>query len=240
MANEFVAKNGLISQNDTTVSGSLTVTQGITGSLHGTSSWADNSITSSYILSSNVYGPNGFNSVNYASTADTAISINSPLGQNLAIHGFLDNFLNSTDFDSFIRTPNNFTGHYIGGTITDALPFIQPTELLYLESSNGWWYLVDQTTDTSTKMLGVCILDDSGIKMILLEGYVVLLETSINGDKEEGLPVFISGSGAYTTRQDFTSGYIRSVGYLHSSYFDLAETFWLLKFKPSNDWMRIA
>jgi hypothetical protein len=38
MANEFVAKNGLISQNNTTVSGSLTVTQGITGSLLGTAS----------------------------------------------------------------------------------------------------------------------------------------------------------------------------------------------------------
>lgn len=35
MANEFVAKNGLISQNNTTVSGSLTVTQGITGSFSG-------------------------------------------------------------------------------------------------------------------------------------------------------------------------------------------------------------
>ena len=33
MANEFVAKNGLISQNNSTVSGSLTVTQGITGSI---------------------------------------------------------------------------------------------------------------------------------------------------------------------------------------------------------------
>ncbi len=32
MANEFVAKNGLISQNNTTVSGSLTVTQNITSS----------------------------------------------------------------------------------------------------------------------------------------------------------------------------------------------------------------
>lgn len=41
MANEFVAKNGLISQNDMTVSGSLTVTTGITGSLQGTSSWAE-------------------------------------------------------------------------------------------------------------------------------------------------------------------------------------------------------
>ena len=47
MANEFVAKNGLISQNNTTVSGSLTVTQGITGSLSGS---ATSATTASYIL----------------------------------------------------------------------------------------------------------------------------------------------------------------------------------------------
>jgi len=38
MANEFVAKNGLISQNNSIVTGSLTVTNGITGSLFGTAS----------------------------------------------------------------------------------------------------------------------------------------------------------------------------------------------------------
>jgi hypothetical protein len=48
MANEFVAKNGLISQNNSTVTGSLIVTAGITGSLQGTSSWANNTVTSSY------------------------------------------------------------------------------------------------------------------------------------------------------------------------------------------------
>ena len=47
MANEFVAKNGLISQNNTTVSGSLIVTQGITGSLSGSVTLAT---TASYIL----------------------------------------------------------------------------------------------------------------------------------------------------------------------------------------------
>jgi hypothetical protein len=46
MANEFVAKNGLISQNNTTVSGSLTVTQGITGSFSG--SLAGTATTASY------------------------------------------------------------------------------------------------------------------------------------------------------------------------------------------------
>jgi hypothetical protein len=53
MANEFVAKNGLISQKNTTVSGSLTVTGsttstlGFTGSLFGTASWATNARTAS-------------------------------------------------------------------------------------------------------------------------------------------------------------------------------------------------
>jgi len=53
MANEFVAKNGLISQKNSTVSGSLTVTQGITGSLFGTASWATNFVSASnYVLNS--------------------------------------------------------------------------------------------------------------------------------------------------------------------------------------------
>ena len=44
MANEFIARNGLISQNNSVVTGSLIVTQGITGSLQGTST------TASYVL----------------------------------------------------------------------------------------------------------------------------------------------------------------------------------------------
>jgi len=42
MANEFIARNGLIAQKNSTVTGSLTVTAGITGSLLGTASWANN------------------------------------------------------------------------------------------------------------------------------------------------------------------------------------------------------
>jgi len=45
MPNEFVAKNGLVAQNNSVVSGSLVVTNGITGSLFGTSSQA---ISASY------------------------------------------------------------------------------------------------------------------------------------------------------------------------------------------------
>ena len=41
MANEFIARNGLIAQNNSVVTGSLIVTQGITGSLLGTASYAE-------------------------------------------------------------------------------------------------------------------------------------------------------------------------------------------------------
>lgn len=46
MANEFVLRNGFISLNNSTISGSLNVLNGITGSLFGTSSYA---ITASYV-----------------------------------------------------------------------------------------------------------------------------------------------------------------------------------------------
>jgi hypothetical protein len=48
MSLEFIARNGVIAQNDSVVTGSLKVTRGISGSLFGTSS---NAVSSSYSLS---------------------------------------------------------------------------------------------------------------------------------------------------------------------------------------------
>jgi hypothetical protein len=50
MPNGFVIDNGFNALSDSTVTGSLRVTNGITGSLQGTSSWASNAISSSYAL----------------------------------------------------------------------------------------------------------------------------------------------------------------------------------------------
>ena len=52
MANEFVARNGVIAQNNSIVTGSLVVTNGITGSLFGTSSLATSAsyaLTASFV-----------------------------------------------------------------------------------------------------------------------------------------------------------------------------------------------
>ena len=61
----------LISGSDAALN-SLTVTNGITGSLYGTSSWAVNAQTASFVTASNVYGPFGSNSVVTASYALTS------------------------------------------------------------------------------------------------------------------------------------------------------------------------
>jgi hypothetical protein len=67
-------KRVIVSGSDAVLN-SLEVTNGITGSLHGTASWAQNAITSSFVTGSNVFGPFGSNSVisaSYAIFAETA------------------------------------------------------------------------------------------------------------------------------------------------------------------------
>lgn len=77
MANEFVARNGLISLDNSTITGSLTVTNGITGSLFGTSSWAQNAVTASFVSSASFATTASFvTSASFATTASFALNAN--------------------------------------------------------------------------------------------------------------------------------------------------------------------
>jgi hypothetical protein len=69
MANEFVIRNGFISLDNSQITGSLKVTQGVTASLFGTSSWAQNATTSSYIVEAV--------SASFATTASLAFTASS-------------------------------------------------------------------------------------------------------------------------------------------------------------------
>ena len=73
MANEFIIKNGYFSQGSSNVTGSLTVTAGVTASLQGTASWSNNAITSSYIVTAQTasYVLNSVSS-SFATTSQTA------------------------------------------------------------------------------------------------------------------------------------------------------------------------
>lgn len=103
-------------------------------------------------------------------------------------------------------------------------------ELLYLHTDNIW-YTVDQTTNTSTKLLGVNI-DGTNV---LLEGDVVLDNIQA---PDYGLPLYIRGGGPTLSTTIPISGYVRVIGHC---YHDNVGTpgQWLIKFRPSNDWYEI-
>ena len=86
MANEFIARNGLIAQNNSTITGSLNVSGGITGSLSGTSSFATN-----------------------ASQAQTASFVNT-LSQNVLITGSLSVSGSLRVSSSLTALTNGFAG----------------------------------------------------------------------------------------------------------------------------------
>lgn len=118
MANEFVARNGIIALNNSQVTGSLNVSSGITGSLHGTASWAQNAISASYFSGS----------ISSAINALTASYLN-PLNQTVVLTGsFLvsgsttqignNNLLGNTNLSGSINISGSITGSYnlsVGG-----------------------------------------------------------------------------------------------------------------------------
>lgn len=80
------------------VTGSVSSTGGFTGSLLGTSSWAQNAVTASYITASNVYGPFGSNSVlsaSYSLSSSNSVSASysqtASYGINIVISGSISN-----------------------------------------------------------------------------------------------------------------------------------------------------
>jgi hypothetical protein len=83
MANEFTARNGLIAQNNSVITGSLIVTSGITGSLLGTAS------TASYVTGSIFTNGNRALSASYAISASFAPDTTFPYTGSATISGSL-------------------------------------------------------------------------------------------------------------------------------------------------------
>jgi hypothetical protein len=99
-------KKIILSGSDASLN-SLSVSNGITGSLFGTSSWAvsaSRALTSSYITSSNVYGPYGSNSIlsaSYGVTSSYAVAFYA--SQSLTASGLIYPTADNGE-ESFIQT----------------------------------------------------------------------------------------------------------------------------------------
>jgi hypothetical protein len=190
-----------------TVTGSISATQGFTGSLFGTSSWATNSITSSYITSSNVYGPFGANSVlsaSYALTSSFAISSSFATTSSFAVSASWAP-TQTINTGSFATTGSNiFTGNQ---TITGSLAIINTTPRVTLRNSGSGAsgqiviLAIDDTFTNKTAGTSVFAMNvlDAGES---IKGGIVYTKasnsatnTSINYNSSANTAIYISGSG---------------------------------------------
>lgn len=114
VSSKWSGSNPITRDSNVEITGSLNVTQGITGSLFGTASFAVNASTSSFITGSNVFGPFGSNSVISASFAvSSSRAVSSSFADTASISSNLNGFQAATIEQINIGEPNNGDYAYI-------------------------------------------------------------------------------------------------------------------------------
>jgi len=120
---------------------------------------------------------------------------------------------------------------------------VTASDLTFLDT-DGIWKRTNQTTDTSTKLLGICV-EPYNKGTILMEGTITVTTSSgytdiplVSGTSFYGMPVYFTGSAATFTTDKPTSGYVRVAGHMHYNSTTNPD-YWIMKFNPSNDWYQI-
>jgi hypothetical protein len=118
-------------------------------------------------------------------------------------------------------------------------------DVVYLDNTTGEWTTVDQSTATSTKLLGIYV--GSGPDLILLEGHIIVSDNNTGAPGVAsltgvGLPIYLMeriSTDPYMTTVVPTTGYVRILG--HSYYRNTSSThYWVMKFRPDNTWVQIV
>ena len=119
--------------------------------------------------------------------------------------------------------------------------------LVYL-GTDATWYPVTQNSTTATKMLGIACNVTAGAGFVLLEGHVVITDTGTSGPHvtgaDHGLPVYIEDNtttGQMSCTIPSTTGGNHVIRILGHCYWNNAgdTTLWMMKFRPSNNWVQI-
>ena len=168
-------------------------------------------------------------------TVPTASYINA-LNQNVVITGSISS-LNTTASQETFSSTTYVSGDIIQGTVVGVSQY----DLAYL-NIDGTWQHVDQTSDTSTKMLGIYLGGDQ----ILIDGNISAITAGVGSpigvdimNPNQGLPVYIDSGSAWDFNTTIpTSNYIRTLGYVYYNNTSNANN-WILKFRPSTDWYKI-
>ena len=152
---------------------------------------------------------------------------------------YLNETIGATTRDSLV------TNIGYGGFALNEVTFdlgVQNFDLVFLDT-DGIWYPVDQSTDSSTKMLGICNGYDpgTGLGTVILEGDIVISTgpgyPQVAG-AGYGLPVYIRDStGNIMSTTIPTAGYVRLLG--HCYHNPGGGTEWIMKFRPSHEWIEL-
>jgi len=115
--------------------------------------------------------------------------------------------------------------------------------------NNGTWYAVNQGDPSlATCLLGIVYAINGSTGYVLLEGHVAINDTSTASAYVAGagfgLPVYIEDStttGTMSTTVPTTTGgpnIVRVLGHCYQQNSGDV-TKWMMKFRPSNDWVEI-
>jgi hypothetical protein len=135
---------------------------------------------------------------------------------------------------------NSYGGQILGQSYFDTA--VTDNDLIYL-NTDGQWYQVDQTTNTSTKMLGIAKNVFSQTGSVVIEGDIVV--TTATGypavdNAGYGLPVYIKqGAGTAMDTAIPASGYVRLLGHCYWNSGGGGGDEWIMKFRPSHEWIEL-
>ena len=185
-----------------------------------------------------LYTPNGKLIIDYAGSQGYNITNYRPTIEVLSLEVQEDFTQNSV-----FSLSDNAAGNIIDVATNISLA-VTASNPVFLDT-DGIWKRSDQTTDTTTKLLGICV-EPYNKGHILTEGIITVTTASgypdnmpfVSGSSFYGMPVYLTGSAAAFTTTKPTSGYVRVVGHM---YYNSTTTpdYWIMKFNPSNDWYEI-
>tara|TARA_R110000868_G_scaffold107649_4_gene294464 strand:- start:7029 stop:7970 length:942 start_codon:yes stop_codon:yes gene_type:complete len=137
----------------------------------------------------------------------------------------------------------NYAGEYIRGASVDTS--VVTHDLVFLDT-DGIWYQLTQATQQCTRLLGICLDKTAGA--VLLEGTLTVLSTHATYSDsplvesvDSGKPIYIRDSNGtlMSTISPTTSGQVvRVLGHAYQQG-DTYTDYWIMKFRPSNDWITI-
>ena len=170
-------------------------------------------------------------------TQAQAVEINSYTRKTLTLGTVVESFSNLPVYASFKPDGEILNGVALDGSVANF-------DLVYLET-DGKWYPVDVTDVGSSKLLGIAWNVGTGKETVFIEGtMVVALASSGATDAplvdgiDHGLPIYIKTGGGIFMAAGPPVGagnYVRVLG--HAYYQGTAASdYWVMKFRPSNDW----